>query len=130
MEDLKQIRMLHEKVQSDIFRILIQYNIIHQVSSTAGSKLPMYYLSEDYKFLFYEIPSEVSAFFSSINRLLETRFIQIVLDPFSEQSFFIKSRDIEAFQKEEKDHFIVLPEKTLNAYLEKRSRVSFLDGIL
>jgi hypothetical protein len=129
MENLESIRNLHEKVQNDIFKILLQYNVVDHLSSTRDSRVAMYFISDDYKFLFYELPSEVSSFLSSINRLLETNFIKLVIDPFTDQLFFVRTKEMRNFKEAEKKHYIVLSGKSLNEYLDKRSKLNFVGEI-
>jgi len=130
MENFSEIRLLHDKVQNDIFRILERYKVIAHVSSLVKSKIPLFYLGEDYKFMFYELPSEVHVYMASINRLLETGYLKIISDPGNLNFYLVLQSDLKKLSQEEQKYYILLSERNLNNLLEKQESFSFLDEIL
>lgn len=124
MENLSEIKRLHMQVQKNIFRILIDYKVLNAAGCTLSGK-PFYCFSEDYKFMLYETPMEVASFINSINRLLETQFLSIVCEGDTLQTFFINTTDFELLSQEEKEQFIIIPDKTLDILLSRERKFSF-----
>jgi hypothetical protein len=130
MENLEEVKLMHQKVQDNIFEILLKYRVLSHVSSTLESKASLYFIAEDYKFMFCEIPAEVSPFMDSINRLLEIGYLSIISDPTTLNAFFITKKGLEQLSAEEQQYFVVLPEKVVNNLIERQERFNFLGEIL
>lgn len=130
METINQIRSLHETVQNNMFRILTEFDVLSQVASTCPTRLPLYFLSENQKFLFFEIESMVKPHVDTIARLLETGYLKIVCEATGCFLFFIKSNDYEKLTKEEKDYLTEIPEQNFIGLFKSGKHLSFLDEIL
>ena len=130
METINQIRSLHERVQNNMFEILTEFDVLSQVSSTCPSRLPLYYLSESQKFLFFEIESMVKPHVDTIARLLETDYLRIVCEASGCFLFFIRTKDYLNLSEEEKDYLTEIPEQNFIELFKSGKLFSFLDEIL
>lgn len=130
METIAQIRILHDKVLNNMFRLLVDFDVLSQVASSSPTRLPLYSLSEHLKFFFFEMESEVKPYVNTITRLLETNYLKVVCDSSGCHLFFIKSKDYEALTEEEKEYLTWIPEQNFIDLFKSGRTLSFLGEIL
>ena len=125
MENLSEIKQLHEQVQQDIFRILAEHKVLVPVASSLPSKTTLYFFAEDYRFYLYEMPMEVASFINSVNRLLETGYLSMVTSTHSSHLLFIKSREYRLMNQEEKESFMLSHNINIDEMLIRERKFSF-----
>src|SRR3989344_90334 len=126
MENLSEVKKLHDQVQNNIFRIMVEYKVLFHVCSTFPSKIHLYDFTPEYRFLVTEVPGEVATFINSVNRLLETSFLNIVSAPLDTAIYFIKRDEYYLLDEEEKNHFSIIHEKTFTELLRRERNLQLL----
>lgn len=119
MENLSEIQKLHYQVQKDIFRILNEYNVLTQTSSSLPSRIALFYFTEDYKTRLYESPMEVASFINSVNRLVETGYLKIITTRENDLLFFIKAEEYQLLSEIEQEYWSGNCEKQIRDMLMK-----------
>jgi hypothetical protein len=125
MENLSEIKQLHEQVQHDIFRILNQYQVLVPITNSIPSKASLYFFAEDYRFYLYEMPMEVASFINSVNRLLETGYLSMVTSSNYSHLLFIKTGEYILMNQDEKENFILVHNINIEEMLAKEQKFSF-----
>lgn len=126
MENLTEVKKLHHQVQVNIFNILIDYKVIELSSCCSESKTPLYIFSEEYTFHTHEIPVEIAPFISSVNRLLETRFLTILSNPTSGCLYLIKTEEYSYLSEIEQSEWKVLQGQSFSELLIKKNHFQLL----
>lgn len=125
MENLSEIKQLHEQVQHDIFRILNEYQVLVPITNSLPSKAALYFFAEDYRFYLYEMPMEVASFINSVNRLLETGYLSMVTSSNYPHLLFIKTGEYIQMSDDEKESFTLVHNINIEEMLAKEQKFSF-----
>ena len=123
---------LHLEVQKKLFQILVDYRILEINAYTYNHKLPLYNLSHQHKLLKSIKSAEMEVFITSVDRLLETKFVYLIKDNYSHSLFLIKQHDYEKLSDEDKNNYSLKKGKSASVLVtdEVFDAINSLDGNL
>lgn len=105
-----QIQKLQDKMQGEIFEILVKSNILAHLSSSVKSKQPFFQFTRFYDFLCQELPDQSLSFLQAVTRLFKSKYLYIVVvDKESHHIQFVLKNDYDNLTLAEKLHYSIVP---------------------